>query len=534
MLDAFFFDSARNAPDAPALWVNQRLHTYGELANGAHAVLHALQSYSIPSDADSALGPCLIFANRSEGAYAGILGILAAGRAYVPLGAQFPPERNAAIVRRSGARVMLVDAFCEPMLASLLPLIDPEIRIIHLNDVLASGTETSKLEVDIATTTPTGLGRREDDIAYILFTSGTTGVPKGVKVRHANATAYMRNQLAMNPVIPDARCSQIFDLTFDLSVHDMFVTWGMGACLYVPDSSDALTLSAFVNKHQLTHWYSVPSTAGFLQQFRKLKPDMFPSLRVSMFCGEALPTALARAWKAAAPASVLMNLYGPTEATISCMRYELDAAMLANYTGGVIPLGWSLPGEETLVIDGAGEPVQDGEKGELLLGGHQVAAGYISDNPKDHAKFFERRFASRSALHWYRTGDLASVSEPHGMLFHGRMDSQVKIRGNRIETQDVEHAVQRASEATMVAVIAWPLDENNMPLGLVAFINDSQQDDKTILTGCRLHLPTYAVPDRIVRVETFPVNANGKTDKNALFALCQTADAGETRLAAAG
>ena len=534
MLDAFFFNAACKAPDAPALWVDHRLHSYAELALSANKVRHALESYSIPVHADEAAGPCLLFAYRSEGAYAGILGILAAGRAYVPLGAQFPAERNAAIVRRSGARVMLVDAFCAPLLASLLPLIDPEIRIIHLSDLLASGTDSAAHEVDRPITTPTGLGRREDDIAYILFTSGTTGVPKGVKVRHANATAYMHNQLAMNPVMPEARCSQIFDLTFDLSVHDMFVTWGMGACLYVPENSDALTLASFVNTHQLTHWYSVPSTAAFLQQFRKLKAGMFPSLRVSMFCGEALPTALARAWTEAAPASVLMNLYGPTEATISCMRYVLDAAFLADYAGGVIPLGWSLPGEETLVIDSAGEPVQDGEKGELLLGGHQVAAGYISDNPKDHAKFFTRRFASREALQWYRTGDVASVSETHGMLFHGRIDSQVKIRGNRIETQDVEHAVQLTSGATMVAVIPWPLDENKIPLGLVAFVNDSEKDDQTILSACRLHLPTYAMPDRIVRVETFPVNANGKTDKNALFAMCQTAASGAMRLAAAG
>lgn len=534
MLDAFFFNSASSAPDAPALWVDRRLHSYSELANSANAVRNALQSDSTPPHPDGTLGPCLLFAYRSEGAYAGILGILATGRAYVPLGAQFPAERNAAIVRRSGARIMLVDTFCEPLIASLLPLIDPGIRIIYLSTVLATSRETSTSEAGERVTAPVAVERREDDIAYILFTSGTTGVPKGVKVRHANATAYMRNQLALNPVMPDARCSQIFDLTFDLSVHDMFVTWGMGACLYVPDISDPLTLSAFVNTHQLTHWYSVPSTAAFLQQFRKLKADTFPSLRVSMFCGEALPTALARAWMTAAPSSVLMNLYGPTEATISCMRYELSAEFLADYAGGVIPLGWSLPGEETLVIDAAGEPVPDGEKGELLLGGYQVAAGYISDNPKDHAKFFERRFPTRHALHWYRTGDLASVSEVHGMLFHGRMDGQVKIRGNRVETQDVEHAVQLASEATMVAVIPWPIDDNNMPLGLVAFVNDTQKDDKTILEACRLQLPVYAMPDRIVRVETFPVNANGKTDKNALSAMCQTAVADATRLEAAG
>ncbi|MGI4985012.1 MAG: amino acid adenylation domain-containing protein, partial [Janthinobacterium lividum] len=498
MLDSFFFDTAARLPEAPALWVDEQLLSYRTLAGQARHIATGLQQLlSDTAPAQEGETPaCLLFANRSAAAYGGLLGILASGQAYVPLGAHFPPERNAAIARRSGARLMLVDRDCAARLDELRPLLDPSIRIVDIDSLLA-------LEPAAAlppSPSPSHARRADTDIAYVLFTSGTTGVPKGVKVTHANGTAYMRSQLALDPAAPNSRYSQAFDLTFDLSVHDMFVCWANAGCLYVPPSGDPLTLAAFVRQHSLTHWGSVPSTAAFIQQFRKLRPSVFPSLRMTMFCGEALPTSLAQAWALAAPHSRILNLYGPTEATIACMRYEIKRATLDAATDAVVPLGWSLPGEETLIVDAEGEPVPDGAKGELLLAGAQLSAGYISDNPADHAKFFERAYAGRAARRWYRTGDLASVSTVEGMRFHGRIDSQVKIRGYRIETQEVEHALRLASGAQMVAVVPWPRDAVGMANGLVGFVTGTlHEEDAAILAACRQHLPLYAVPSRIVR-----------------------------------
>ncbi|MCY0389423.1 amino acid adenylation domain-containing protein [Robbsia sp. Bb-Pol-6] len=519
MLDSFFFDTAARLPDAPALWVDAQLLSYRTLAEQADRVADGLQRLTsdIVPAREGDTPACLLFAHRSAAAYGGLLGILASGHAYVPLGAHFPPERNAAIARRSGARVLLVDRDCATRLAELQPLLDPAIRIVAIESLLAA---EQAVAVPDAPQRVVHARRTCADLAYVLFTSGTTGVPKGVKVTHANATAYMRSQVAVDPAAANARYSQAFDLTFDLSVHDMFVCWANAGCLYVPPSSDPLTLFAFVRQHALTHWGSVPSTAAFIQQFRKLKPDVFPSLRMTMFCGEALPTSLAQAWALAAPHSRIRNLYGPTEATIACMRFEVERPALARSTDAVVPLGWSLPGEETLVVDAQGEPVADGEKGELLLAGAQLAAGYISDNPADHAKFFDRVYAGRTARRWYRTGDLASVSASHGMRFHGRTDSQVKIRGHRIETQEVEHALRLASGALMVAVIPWPRDATGMANGLVGFVTGTARDDVTILAACRQQLPLYAVPSRVVRLDAFPVNANGKIDRNALLGHC--------------
>ncbi|MGI4858432.1 MAG: amino acid adenylation domain-containing protein [Janthinobacterium lividum] len=531
MLDSFFFDTATRLPEAPALWVDGQLLSYRTLAEQAVRVTHGLQplmSDIVPAR-EGETPACLLFAHRSAAAYGALLGILASGQAYVPLGAHFPPERNAAIARRSGARILLVDRHCAARLGELRPLLDPAIRIVDIDSLLAADPAATPLHVPHHTSLhtphhrPPHTERTGADIAYVLFTSGTTGTPKGVKVTHANATAYMQSQLALDPAAAHARYSQAFDLTFDLSVHDMFVCWANAGCLYVPPSSDPLTLAAFVQQHALTHWGSVPSTAAFIQQFRKLKPGVFASLRMTMFCGEALPTSLAQAWALAAPHSRILNLYGPTEATIACMRFEIHRDALASATDAVVPLGWSLPGEETLVVDAQGDPVPDGAKGELLLAGAQLAAGYISDNPVDHAKFFARVYAGRAARRWYRTGDLASVSALHGMRFHGRIDTQVKIRGHRIETQEVEHALRLASGALMVAVVPWPRDATGMASGLVGFVTGTGREDTTILAACRQQLPLYAVPNRLIRLDAFPVNANGKIDKNALLGYCPQA-----------
>jgi D-alanine--poly(phosphoribitol) ligase subunit 1 len=510
MLHSIFFDAARRTPDAPALWVDERMYSYSALASCAWRVAARLADHAGLYDRQ-AEKPCLLFASRSLTAYAGLLGILSANMAYVPLNPKFPAARNAAIASRCGARVILVDRRCAEKLHEVLSLVDESIEVVLIDDeALANGAPAA----------PPARTGSPADTAYLMFTSGTTGVPKGVRVTHANTMAYISGQLQYNLPVPGARYSQFFDLTFDPSVHDMFVCWGNGATLYVPETIDTLYLASFIPAHGITHWGSVPSVAGFMQQFRKLKDNVFPTLQVSMFCGEALPNALALAWQRAAPGSSVINLYGPTEATVTCLRFEATPEFLTNPLHTVVPLGWSTPGQETVIVDDKLEPVEAGVKGELLLGGNQLASGYLTLNPADHLKFFERSYPGKQARRWYRSGDLASVTTDCGVVFHGRIDTQVKIRGNRIELQEVEKAVQAASGAAMAAVIAWPRDATGTPLGLVAFVLEPRVESRQALRDCMLSLPAYGVPDRIVELDAFPLNGSGKIDRNALVAMC--------------
>jgi len=388
--------------------------------------------------------------------------------------------------------------------------------------------------------------RDPGDLAYVLFTSGSTGIPKGVQISHTSISSYIGNESKRRPRAAGDRYSQFFDLTTDPSVEETFLCWANGACLYTMPKNDPLSVASFLTEHRLTHFSSVPSTIAFLKQYRKLKPGMFPDLKLSIFGGEAFRGEWLKAWAEAAPNAEIRNMYGPTETTVAVAKFSVNAAQIDENFDGVLPIGKPMAGVELLIVDETGEPVPVGEPGELLIGGPQLAIGYIGASNDDAQRFMMKTFVDRKATRWYQTGDLVSAHEDGttagaqgnegsaqdgegGHLqyrFLGRIDSQVKIRGNRIELQEVESVLAAASGATMTAAIALPADAFGVSPGIVGFISapshDEADEDEVaaanleILQQCRLKLPAFAVPTRVVRLGDFPVNLAGKLDRLAL------------------
>ncbi|WP_213301894.1 amino acid adenylation domain-containing protein [Paraburkholderia sacchari] len=518
MLHTFFFDSAANQPHSPALWVDGRSYAYGEIEARARRISSGLASVERPGDARR----CLLFAYRSAAAYWGLLGILDAGLAYVPLSPKMPAARIAAIIEQSGASSMLVDRRCAGMLEEVLPLLEEHPRIFLLDEEVADSGQLSA--ATRLQPLPRGSYKRRrgtpHEVAYVLFTSGSTGDPKGVPITHANADAYIKGQLQLQEKESNTRYIQLCELVFDPSVHDMFVCWAIGGCLYVPHTVDPLFNADFVRHHEITHWNSVPSVAAFMQQMRKLAPGAFPSLRVSMFGGEPLTRSLAMAWMRAAPNSRLLHMYGPTEATIACTCFEVRTGFLEDARNSVMPLGRALPGVELMVVDAELEPVAFGERGELLVAGPQIADGYLVPDAAGSSRFVEKVYPGRRALRWYRTGDVAHTTADHGIVLHGRLDMQIKIRGNRVEMQEVERVIQACSNGTQCAVIPWPVDEAGRATGLVAFVANATIEPGRVLQACRQRLPPYAVPASFVIVDSLPLNVNGKVDRRALARQC--------------
>jgi non-ribosomal peptide synthetase component F len=287
-------------------------------------------------------------------------------------------------------------------------------------------------------------------------------------------------------------------------VHDLFVCWSVGGTVLVPGHEQLMAPARYVKEKRAQHWFSTPSTALLLHRLRLLKPDNFPDLRTVSFCGEALPADLARAFQAVAPNAQLFNLYGPTEATIAITAYPLPALELKERRG-IVSIGRPFPSASALVS----------EAGELLLGGPQLAEGYWQD-PERSAQAFILPEGS-AAIH-YRTGDRVERDADGDLYFVERLDDQVKVRGHRVELQEVAHVLRTSSGAAFVEVLAFPV-EAGIALGLHAFLPKELEARRAELnSACAAQLPEAARP-ALHFIEALPMNTSGKTDRQALRAL---------------
>jgi amino acid adenylation domain-containing protein len=481
-------DIARAHSARPAIWAKGELLTYGELLEKAGSVAQALRA--------SGIGPgdrVAILSERSTTAYVAILAALFAGAAYVPLNVRFPADRNRRILESSGARAVI---------SSHAQAADAEILASGVKDLvlLISGRDGAATRDCLPCEGEAGT------LAYVFFTSGTTGAPKGVPISHENVFAYLRGIRTLTTVVPDDRVMQVVDLTFDLSVHDIFLAWTSGACLYSIPENGTLLCTRFVEEHEGTHWLAVPSAAALVKQAGLLTEGCMPSLKYSFFCGEALTGGVAESWAAAAPNSEVFNIYGPTEATVafSAFRYSPGNAQ----PPAVVSLGEAFPEQHMSLFTAEGELAED--VGEICLSGSQVTEGYWNAPEITAERFFEAE-----GRRWYRTGDLGRYVPGEGYAYLGRADRQVKIRGYRVELQEIENAVRKATHCDLAAVVAWPLDESGAALGCVAFTVGGSVSGE-ILESLRTVLPDYMVPSSIEQLEQMPLNANGKIDHRAL------------------
>jgi amino acid adenylation domain-containing protein len=486
-----FLSSFAAHSDRIALVIGDTHYSYAQLLARASVLGANMESQ------DTTGSPIALIGNHAIEVYCGVIAAILTERPYVPVNPKFPVARQASVIRRSGAIFLLSDA--REDISDDVRTAFPPSSILQL----PSSNEATEVRVI----------RDASPVSYIMFTSGTTGEPKGVMVYSRNLLAYCTAFAKIAEVRPDDRCTQLFDLSFDLSVHDMLVTWLSGAALVVATGRDLLDPVGFAAREGITCWFSVPSVAAMAKRFRRLKRGTLPDLRLALFCGEALPSSLARDFMAASPNARTINVYGPTEATIAITAYDLDDATLPNEP--VVPIGRPYPGSEVVLVDAALNPAMPGETGELLLGGPQITAGYLNNAETTSAKFINRTFPDLSSKRWYRSGDIGKFDEHHGFIFQGRIDDQVKINGYRIEVAEIEECLREDVQGEIV-VVAVPATGNSMEHSLAVAVAGAEVTFSSLKERARRSLPDYMIPAEFISLDALPLNANGKVDRRAI------------------
>jgi amino acid adenylation domain-containing protein len=498
-------------PDAPALVLGSHTCTYSDI----ESIAKRWASVLIEA-ADGKPKRVGVLGYRSKTSYLGALACMFAGAAFVPLNPRFPLDRTRRMIELADLDAIFVDGATLPKIGELLEGLPKRPAILTPDTRSGETPYSTAFDADM-------LGKaapvrnlpsvQPEDNAYLLFTSGSTGQPKGVAISYANLKAFLDTNLARYELGPGDRLSQTFDQTFDLSVFDLFMAWASGACVVSMQPIELLAPASFINKHRITVWFSVPSLVAIMQKNKFLKPGSMPSLRWSLFCGEALLQSTAEAWQEAAPNSILENLYGPTELTIACSAYRWDPTNSPRQcVNGIVPIGQIYPGLEAVIVDENKQILSKSAKGELCVTGPQTFGGYWRAPELTEAQMITHADSKGRTVGYYRTGDIVQLDSEGNYIYHGRRDHQVKLNGYRIELAEIEAMLRKLGCVEAVA-LPWPAAQN--PEKIIAFVSGAA-DGVQVCDALRQRLPAYMIPAQLHVVPAMPLTPNGKIDRNAL------------------
>lgn len=481
-------------PDATALIYRDTYLSYRSLESRASALAHMLMAQGVTSGQRIGIG-----LERSPAFFIAMLAILKVGGTYVPLDPTYPVERLHFMLEDAGIAVVLT----QPEVGITWP---SSVRTLHV-DNRQHDNESFRHEAPHTTVSL-------DDLAYIIYTSGSSGRPKGVAVSHRNLAA---STLARHLYYPDkVGCYLLLSpVAFDSSIAGIYWTLTQGGALCLPEpggEKDPTTIMKLIHEHQVSHTLCLPSLYDILLDMGQ--EDQLASLKTVVVAGEACPAHLPNKHRTHLPQARLYNEYGPTEGTVWSTVYEFTAEH------PLVPIGRPIPGMKTYILDSNQQLVPIGVPGELYIGGVGLTAGYINRPELTEEKFVTLPLTGERM---YRTGDLVRYLPDGNIIFLGRVDQQVKIRGHRIEIEEIENVLNRQTGVQQGVVIAVPAKSGTGD-ELVAFITSvagerSMRDVQTLKQSLTRTLPDYMIPVRIHLLDALPLLPNGKIDRSAVIQL---------------
>jgi amino acid adenylation domain-containing protein len=505
-LPAYLEASAKARPDHPAVvdpagWSL----TYAELDRRSNALAAHLVAQGVrKGDRVGVVLP------KSAASVTALFAIMKAGAAYVPVDHSSPVERGRRILDDCQVRAAVVDA-------GSIGVVPPGASAVIVGPPPA-GADGAEFEAVVRQSAERpAVESTQADLAYILYTSGSTGIPKGVMLTHENAVSFVEWCASVFEPTGEDRFSSHAPFHFDLSVLDIYVSVKHGATLYLIGEDlgkDPRELAKFIAENALTVWYSTPSILTLLAQFGRLDERDYSSLRLVLFAGEVFPVKHLRAVTELWPRAAYYNLYGPTETNV-CTFARIPLPVPPDRVTPY-PIGWPCSHCDDLVLDGDGEEVTAGEEGLLYIAGASVFPGYWN-RPEQNARVFIERRGRR----WYNTGDVVR-QDGDGFVYVGRRDRMVKRRGYRIELGEIERGLYRHPMIREAAVVATADDGSG--IRITAYLSTGAEHRPSVIelkSFSAGHLPSYMSPDAFVVLDALPRTSTDKVDYQQLTRLAQ-------------
>jgi non-ribosomal peptide synthetase-like protein len=485
ILHSYFEKQCDQHPDKICLICDGHTATYKMIDESANQLANWLVAGGIKSE--DTIG---VLVDRSLDFYIAMLAVLKAGAAYVPIDPTYPSERIEYIIENSKMRLLLTSK------TYFQSKILPAEKIIEIERIKPLLETQSKKRPQLADISP-------DNLCYVIYTSGTTGRPKGVAITHQAVCNYVKSALDIYGITSNERVYQGFSMSFDASIEEIWLAFAAGGTLITSSSRhirEGAALTDFLNFHEITVFSTVPTILAMLT------PNV-PSLRVLILGGEICLYDLISPW--IRPNLRIFNTYGPSEATIICTYLECEA-------NKKVTIGKPLPNFEILVLNEKLQPVAVGTPGELVIGGIGLARGYINNDELTKEKFIPHINGSSKRL--YRTGDQVSITKEGEIEYLGRLDEQVKLRGFRIELQEIENVIRQ--QLPNVRDVAVTIHESVTGMQLIAAYlvlkpntNFNIEESKKTLGQ---FLPAYMIPSLFEILPTLPKLSTGKIDKKSL------------------